>query len=392
MPIKRYNGTDWEVVAGAGVQGPQGATGASATTVVTTKGDLLTYNTTAARLAVGNNGETLVADTSQTTGLRWQGSIAGGRNALINGGFDFSQRGTGALSGDQAYTLDRWFSGTFGTSANGLTVQLKTDAAQTGFTNYARVAAGSTSGTNINFSQSLETSEVRKFQGKPIVVSFKYKVPVNFSAVWTAYVYYSTNTDQRIESFAGSGVTQLVSKQLTNTTSWTSDSMTATLPSNATSMSVMFSTGNNMVATAQFDVAQVQLELGSVPTTFSRAGGTIQGELAACQRYFYAANGSNRYSIAQGMAISASQSQLVVTFPVPMRTSATFAFVGSASNLILINSSGGSAGSPTTIGLGFGAENLARIDTGGGSGLTAGNFTSLQYSSGSPSFQFSAEL
>lgn len=71
MPIKRYNGSDWEVVAGAGVQGPQGATGASATTVVTTKGDLLTYSTTAARLGVGSNGSSLVADSDSATGIKW---------------------------------------------------------------------------------------------------------------------------------------------------------------------------------------------------------------------------------------------------------------------------------------------------------------------------------
>jgi hypothetical protein len=40
-------------------------------TPLTTKGDLFTFDTADARLAVGNNGETLVADSSQTTGLKW---------------------------------------------------------------------------------------------------------------------------------------------------------------------------------------------------------------------------------------------------------------------------------------------------------------------------------
>lgn len=71
MAVKRYNGSSWDTVAGQGSQGPTGATGASATTVVTTKGDLLTYNTTAARLGVGTDGQYLKADSAASTGLSW---------------------------------------------------------------------------------------------------------------------------------------------------------------------------------------------------------------------------------------------------------------------------------------------------------------------------------
>jgi hypothetical protein len=71
MAVKRYNGTSWDNVAGLGAQGATGATGASATTVVTTKGDLLTYDTTAARIGVGANGTVLTADSAETTGLKW---------------------------------------------------------------------------------------------------------------------------------------------------------------------------------------------------------------------------------------------------------------------------------------------------------------------------------
>ena len=45
--------------------------------IVDAKGDLIaaTANDTPARLAVGNNGETLVADSSTSTGLAWEGAI-----------------------------------------------------------------------------------------------------------------------------------------------------------------------------------------------------------------------------------------------------------------------------------------------------------------------------
>lgn len=45
---------------------------------LTTKGDLFTYSTTAARLAVGANGKVLIADSTETTGLKWGDAGGGG--------------------------------------------------------------------------------------------------------------------------------------------------------------------------------------------------------------------------------------------------------------------------------------------------------------------------
>ena len=63
-------------------------------TIVDAKGDIVTASAsdTPARLAVGNNGETLVADSSQTTGLAYREDYAAGKNKIINGDFNINQR------------------------------------------------------------------------------------------------------------------------------------------------------------------------------------------------------------------------------------------------------------------------------------------------------------
>jgi hypothetical protein len=68
-------------------------------------------------------------------------------------------------------------------------------------------------------------------------------------------------------------------------------------------------------------MAQTQLEIGSVATAFTRAGGTIQGELAACQRYYYAHVSGNTKMFANANALSATFAQGYIQFPVTMRTS-----------------------------------------------------------------------
>jgi hypothetical protein len=53
--LEVYNGTAWEATE----------------TVLTTKGDLVTFDTLPSRLAVGSNGQVLTADSTQTQGIKW---------------------------------------------------------------------------------------------------------------------------------------------------------------------------------------------------------------------------------------------------------------------------------------------------------------------------------
>jgi len=57
--IQVYSGSAWVTKSGG-------------SSPLTTKGDLYTYSTTDARLPVGTNGHTLVADSAEATGLKWQ--------------------------------------------------------------------------------------------------------------------------------------------------------------------------------------------------------------------------------------------------------------------------------------------------------------------------------
>lgn len=51
----------------------------TANSPLTTKGDLFTYSTSPARLAVGTNGHVLTADSTQSTGIKWAAPAGGGK-------------------------------------------------------------------------------------------------------------------------------------------------------------------------------------------------------------------------------------------------------------------------------------------------------------------------
>jgi hypothetical protein len=286
--------------------------------IVDAKGDLIAASAadTPARLAVGNNGETLVADSSTSIGLRYQAVQT--RNIVFNSAFDIWQRGTSGLAiNGGAYTADRWYGYA---SVTGRTVSRQTG--DTGFNYCARVQrdSGNTNTSSFYFGQPFEIIDATKFAGKTIVWSFYARAGANFSPTSSnldVVMLTGTGTVDSNAIVAGyTGQTSTINTNKTLTTSWQRFSVTATIPTNVTQFTIYF--GFNPTGTAGandwFEVTGVQLETGSVPDTFVRQGGSIQGELAACQRYYQVlATGINKV-IGTGSAYTASQCDINIFF------------------------------------------------------------------------------
>lgn len=300
-----------------------------------TKGDLFTYSTGSAKLAVGNNGESLVADSSTSTGLRYQSAYNG--NVLINGGQDIWQRGT-SFTTVAAYTYcsDRWY---YSTSSGAKTIsrQLTGDTTNLPTIQYCIRLARNTSSTDttgFSFHTALETADSIPFAGQSVTFSFYARKGANFSGTTVStYINTGTGTDQAAtgqNTGTWTGFTSpLNGSTFTPTTTWTRYSFTATIGATATQIGVGFLTSvlsGTAGAADYIEITGLQLERGSVATTFKRsngAGGNIQGELAACQRYYFRTTGALTYLGSGGIAGSTTQCYVQVKHPTTMRVAPT---------------------------------------------------------------------
>jgi hypothetical protein len=260
---------------------------------LTTKGDLYTYSTGDARLAVGNNGETLVADSSTSTGLRYQAPV--NANPVLNSSFQVWQRGTSIslTASTDAYTADRWRQFTQANQATTVSRQATSDTTNLPFIQYcARIQrnSGQTGTAQMSFIQGLETINSVPYAGKTVTLSFYARVGANYSPTSNAFnamIYTGTGTDQFPTGYTGGASQGLTTYNLTTT--WVRYTLTATIPTTATEFGTYFYWNPTGTAGANdyVEITGVQLEVGSVATPFKTYAGTIQGELAACQRYYY---------------------------------------------------------------------------------------------------------
>ena len=248
-------------------------------------------------------------------GSKWINFPAGNKNRIINGGMDFAQRGTSITRGSSdGYTLDRWYASGYG-SGQAFTIAQSSASPPLGFNYFQRTTQSTANSTNCFITQSLEVGEVLPLRGSEITVSFYYRNVLNHTNTWIANVHYSTTSNVNL---AHSGVTRtnLGTKTLQNSTQWVQESITVTVPSNASSLCIEFVNVNSTVINAQFDITGVQLETGSVITQFDRKN--YQEEFLLCQRYYQYVYGISHgsfdtsYSV-EGMVIGFNQMRTTPT-------------------------------------------------------------------------------
>jgi len=299
----------------------------------TAKGSIAaaTAASTPANLSVGNNGETLVADSSTSTGLSYQANWAAGKNKIINGDYRINQRGFSSVTANDTYTFDRWRTLSGGTVTYAFTPQTFTPgtAPVAGYegSTFLQCAISAATSSYIGISQRIE--DVRTFANQSIVVSFWAK-----AASGTPSVDVVVNQDF---GSGGSGSVNTIGTKQAISTSWTRYSFKITVPSisgktigtsSFTNVYLLFSDaiiGSGVGdQTGTFQIWGFQAEAGSVATAFQTATGTLQGELSACQRYYqrFTNIGTGDYN-QNGIAYSGTKALIPLKLTTSMRSAVT---------------------------------------------------------------------
>ena len=272
------------------------------------------------------------------------------RNYIINGGFDFWQRGTSAsqngLSAGQEYLADRFiYNSDYGTS---LDVTRETDHPENGLYSikYARVTGltGAVPNDFINFvGQHIEGHNMANLVEKAITVSFWVKVSkagiycislrnptggrsyikeytVNQADTWEkkSFTVAIENSTYNLETGVGISLrfTMAAGSNFHGTEGeWQSGDLHAT----ANQTQLHFADTNDY-----FQFTQVQITEGSEALSFRRAGKTVGEELGFCQRYYLRLDdGADFGPVASGYIRNGSTMFGIIDFPVEMRITPT---------------------------------------------------------------------
>jgi hypothetical protein len=299
--LKQYNQatSQWEAVV-LGKQGPSGTVAVSA--------------------PLTNSG----TSTAAVLGLDYS-AIKYGQNAIINGAFDIWQRGTSFTNpANTSFAADRWK--TYVEGSGTVSRQAVTPGSISGYEFPYYLSASKNSGGSFLIPAYQFIEDARTFAGQTVTLSFWAKASSSTITydVWISQVFGTGGSTQ---------VTTLPATAQTLTTAWVRYSHTFTMPSisgktiGADSFVEVQPIRSSLSGSGTIDIAGVQFEAGSVATPFKRAGGTIQGELAACQRYYWRASADSSttyaYMTPYNPAYNGNTIYGAVQSPVTMRRSPT---------------------------------------------------------------------
>jgi len=334
-------------------------------------------------------------DLSGSVNLLESAQYAAGKNKIINGDFNIWQRGTSFTNNSNgAYNSDRFkqfFDGSGATRIISQQTFTPGDAPAAPyesqyFLRFNQSVAG-TLGTFNTLTQPIE--DVRTLAGNTVTLSYWAKAAATLSLTIEA--------DQGFGSGGSTTVRTTVVSGQTITTSWVRYSHTFTLPSVSgktigTSSFVNLSFKLPLNTTFTFDTWGWQLESGSTASAFQTATGTLQGELAACQRYYYNyLSGASNLIIGVGALTNANAVATVVTFPVTMRITPSLV-AASGTNYYLSESSGNVSDVFNSFTITRAQTSSAGIFNNSEIASTGGQSAFIYTNSASASIAFSSEL
>jgi hypothetical protein len=357
---------------------------------------IMTFATSAARgSAIATPVEGMVTYLEDNNSLElWNGSqwvLASGPrsgNFIINGAFEINQRNYSSGAVDLAYTVDRWrwlaFDGTITNSLESFTPG-SGPASDIEARRFLRTtSSGQTAAdAELRWEQSIE--DVTLLAGKTLTVSFYAKVASGTPSVAVNLTQNFGTGGSPSSAVLNAAVQKIV---LTGSTAWTRYSATVTMPSitgktlgtspntSFSSLSLWFSAGSDEnsrtdslgIQSNTFDIWGVQVETGTVATPFRRNANSLQGELAACQRYYQRHTVTSAFAPVTGHGAARNTTSgffmfpSKVTFRVPPTSVefSTLAFDDGASALQAV----------TSISLPHGSQDVVALQVAAASGLT----------------------
>ena len=237
-----------------------------------------------------------------------------GQNYVMNGAFDVWQRGI-TFGNSNQYVADRWrMSRAVAVTARTATREpLNNAIPELENVEYYLRSTLTTVGTGSGARVINYIEDVNKLAGKTVTLSWygKHSSPGSFQVA--------------VEQNFGDGGSTSVSPLDTTvsyTTAWERKSLTFTMssilgktvgPNNYIAIYFYQADANGSV----LDITGLKLEEGNTATAFSRQNPSIQGELAACQRYYQRINANTATSI---LGVGASSGTTTILIHIPFKT------------------------------------------------------------------------
>lgn len=273
------------------------------------------------------NASTNFSGTTGTVGwYEYRGGAPLSENYVINSGFTFFQRSTFASQTASGYSLDRWYTAVGGT----VTVTQQTTGVPVGSEYCARVAYNAATSFG-NMYHAFEMLDAVKMVGKTVTFSVKLRRNATFAANINITIQKNatanTMTGGTWSTIATTTVTNASLPTGTTSSDWYSARVTAAIPNDGTANGVRIQISESAAGAsgAYYEIAQVLLEDGPVPTDYRRNQQNIQAELAACQRYYYrvtgTVGGAGQPLLGQAGCFSTTSFDMYVNLPTTMRSS-----------------------------------------------------------------------